>query len=250
MTKKKVLTVICIVLCIVIVAFAIGLLIWFRDDVFNMGNNSAYRKLTYTALGDSITYGAAPNSGKIVKVPYCNEVGNVLKLKRVHNLGISGSTIAGGPNSFTPMSERYTEIDASSNIISVLGGINDYGRSISLGAIEDTTNTTFYGALNVLAQGLKEKYPNAFIFFMTPLPIGNSVNHIPNSVGAYVEDYVQAIKDVCNKYDVSVLDSYTVSGFEDYCWNNPPDTVHPDSNYHKNVLAPIVAQYIKENLAK
>lgn len=203
-----------------------------------------FSELTYAALGDSITAGSRGKLSGVfsgyMDTPYCVLVKDELGLKSVTNYGISSSTISSGNGYVSPMVERYDEMDET-DIISVMGGINDYGKPVALGAINDTETTTFYGALNTLAKGLKEKSPNAFIFFMTPLSV-------PNFAPLLLK-YCQAMKEVCAKYDIPVLDTNSLCDFslEYNSVGYTGDGVHPSEEFHRDVLAPLIADFIKDN---
>ena len=207
-------------------------------------NKVDFSQLNYVALGDSITAGSR---GKLSGVfsgymdsPYCELVKDELGLKSVKNYGVSNSTISSGNGYVSPMVERFSSME-DADIVSVMGGINDYGKPVVLGTINDTQTSTFYGALNTLAKGLKEKYSNSFIFFMTPLSVPN--------YAPLLEKYCKAIKDVCAKYDILVLDTNSLCDFsKEYNADGyVGDGVHPSEEFHKNVLAPVIANFIKNN---
>ena len=214
----------------------------------NSGNTSVDNEkttLVYSALGDSITFGAIPNGGGAqMENPYPTLVGEIIGATKVNNYGIAGSTVASGENSLKPMCTRYSGLAKNSDIISVMGGINDIGKHIPLGTIDDYSNETFYGALNNLAYGLKTNYKDAFIFFIIPLPNSatyESETHLP---------YYNAVRNVCNKYKIPYFDAYKECGFENVMYNNGKDTTHPDQEFHSTVLAPMIAQFIKDNYTK
>ena len=207
-----------------------------------------FADLKYVALGDSITVALDGITHSGMPEPYCNVVQKLLGLKSVKNYGISGSTICTSTKKdfpFKPMCERYNEME-DADIVSVMGGTNDWGRHSPLGTIDDNCTDTFYGALNVLAQGLKIKYPHAFIFFMTPLRCKQYEGLLENSD---FDDFRQAVKDVCAKYDIPVLDTANLADFSQE-FNAPHysgDGVHPSQDFHHNILAPIIVQFLKDN---
>ena len=229
---------------------------WF-NDMFSIGNdvssNVDFSELKYAALGDSITYAMdGTQGGARMNKPYCEIVKDTLGLKSVQNYGISGSTVCTKTNSETysaykPMCERYKQMSDDFDIVSVMGGTNDYFQFATLGTISDTDTETFYGALNVLAKGLKEKYPNAFTFFMSPIKVRNASANTSNTKRH--DDICRAIKEVCAKYDISVLDTSTRVDFsqeynaDDYTG----DGVHPSQAFHRYVLAPVIADFIRNN---
>lgn len=199
-------------------------------------------------LGDSITYGYSNEKGEAMEKSYPTLLREKLNLSEVRNYGINGSTIAEGEN---PMYIRYQDMDENANIVSVLGGTNDFGRTTieisSLGKKGDKSGATLYGALNILCKGLKEKYPNAFIFFMTPLRCGGDT--IPNHYGYTLKDVKRAIEEVCLVYKIPVLDLYTTGEFhpedESFLKEYGVDDWHPNQKFVKEVLVNKIANFIK-----
>ncbi len=219
----------------------------------NRGNDNMvdFSKMTYVALGDSITYAMdGTNGGQHMDEPYCKLVGDILGFEHVENYGISGSTVSHAENfSYRPYCERYVDMIGDADVVSVMGGANDIANNCALGEYGDITTNTFYGALDVLAKGLKQKYPNAFIFFMTPLKIKFIDDSYDANYHLVADEYRFAIKQVCAKYDIPVLDTYALCDFaieykaEDY----EGDGVHPSQEFHKNTIAPVVAQFISNH---
>lgn len=206
-------------------------------------NTDDFSQLIYAALGDSITRGVI--GGAVADKPYCDCVGSILGLKSVYNYGVSGSTLCSKTENYThgykPMCERYKEMRDDADIVSLMGGTNDFSQGV-IGTIDDTATDTIYGALNELAKGLKEKYPNSFIFFMTPL---KSVWSTPTKQA----QICQAVKDVGNKYQIPVLDTANLVDFskEFNADGYSGDGVHPSQDFYKNELAPVIANFIKNN---
>ena len=114
------------------------------------------------------------------------------------------------------------------DIIAVSCGTNDWMYAWSpIGTIESTENTTLYGALKTLCQGLIDKYPQKLIFFTTPIKraqafangaggeyTADGVNTTPfskNKYGKTLGDYADIIKEVCGYYSIPVLDMYRES---------------------------------------
>lgn len=204
--------------------------------------------LKMNCLGDSITYGYSNKQGEAMEKSYPTLLKEILNLNTVRNYGINGSTIADGEN---PMYIRYKNMDDDANIVSVLAGTNDFGRTTieisPLGTKKDKQGNTVYGALDILCKGLKEKYPNALLFFMTPLRCGEDT--VPNKYGYTLEDVKKAIEEVCLEYKIPVLDLYSTGDFfpEDkmflkkYC----VDDRHPNQKFVEEVLAKKIAGFIK-----
>lgn len=198
-------------------------------------------------MGDSITYGNDGFSPKNEKVgfPYPVLVEQELNLRLSYNYGLGGSTVAEGENSFFAMSTRYVYMQKG-DVVSVLGGVNDFGRNIPLGKISDTSKETFYGALNALAEGLKNSYPDALIFFITPYKCSG----IPsvNKNGNTLKEFAEAVKQICELHNLPCLDFYETGGFENEMNKPESDRIHPSQSFYKNNTAPQIAEFIRENL--
>ena len=243
-----------------------------------LGNN--YNKLEgikWNVLGDSITsinY-SRPNWWEIIKDKY-----NIT----VNNYGISGTTLAHtddrhlwdydfekldgstiGYNPEDPSSwstgncicERFSKMSNEADLITVMGGTND--GSVKLGTWNSTDTSTFYGALNVLIQGLINKYPNKKIAFFTPIQSANC--YLTNVANASAEldkksseDTLslqlraEAIKRKCKQYSIPCLDLFNESGIngvggrktENY---RTDDNLHPSVTGNKN-MSVIIENFI------
>ncbi len=130
-------------------------------------------------------------------------------------------------------------LDNDCDLVLVEGGFNDYGLNIPLGTITDSMtssidNTTFYGALETLARNLLSKFATSKVAFVTTHKI-NSAYRTANSIGKTYTDYINAIKEVMEKYSIPVIDLYNNSKFnteltsyKSYTCNS--DGVHPTTS--------------------
>lgn len=155
---------------------------------------------SWSVLGDSISHPGLNNVSRKYWVWLTERAGGM----NMYNYGISGTRI-------TNFTQRYTQMHYS-DIITVFGGVNDWGQQnpTPMGTISDATNSTFYGALNILCSGLLTRFPKSTIIFLTPL--GNkgfspSFYEDENSLGLTVYDYADAILAVCKKYKIPVIDT-------------------------------------------
>ena len=124
-------------------------------------NTDVLRNLTFNAIGDS--YFAA--SGIALSQSWLSLMANELGMK-MNNYGIGGSTVSDYED-HNAMVNRYMNMERYANIIIVEGGRNDYNVRTPLGELEERNSKTFAGALNIMIDGLKEKYPNAMIVGIT-----------------------------------------------------------------------------------
>lgn len=216
-------------------------------------NNVDFSNLTYIAYGDSITCGADYTRGyAAMDDPYPELVSNILGLKSHSNLAISGSTLCSNNLNLVCMTDRIVANTTTANIVSVLMGVNDFNRSLPLGNIEDTTNSTVYGSLYLIAEHFKAHYSNSFVFFMTPFKqfYGGKGSYTLNSQNYTLFDVATAIKEVANKYNFPVLDLFEYGQYELEMYNANSDGLHPSQDFFRTYTAPQIAQFIKDNYNK
>ena len=196
-------------------------------------------------VGDSITYGTGCDGDK-----YWEILEETLQLSSVTGMGVAGSCISTtsdyGTNN-SPLINRYDTIPEA-DLISIFMGSNDYGHDTPLGTIADTTDVSFYGALNVIIPALQAKYPSSRIVFVTPMhrygfgtnsatSQTHTYDYIENGEGNTLKEYVDALKEVCERYSVPVVDMFTMSGLnpslEVIRTNYMPDGIHPNAEGHQ-----------------
>lgn len=221
-----------------------------KNNVENI--NKDFSKMTMMSIGDSITFGYVGSYTDSMETPYPEAVGEILGLKSVDNYGINSSAIAGTNESYTPMWNRVQSYDGDYDIISFMGGVNDFGYAYALGDKSSVDTNTIYGALKSIAKTLKTNHSDSFIFFMTPLKCdfpGLSYTK-PNGIGVSLYDIATAIKDVAKMYNIPVLDLYFASDFNPSTDSYNNDGLHPTQDFVKESLAPQIAKFIKDNYKK
>ena len=201
-------------------------------DIESQSNISG---LKWNALGDSITQGVGTTKSYVDYIVESTDV-------EVRNYGISGNMISSVPRGNSEgMSIRYADMDDDADIITVFGGTNDYGHGVvDIGSWEDTGSKTMYGGTKTLVKGLMSKYPTAKIGFILPIP-RHGLNGT-NNLG----DFVNVIKDVCDRYSIPTLDLYHGSGLMPGTGNphqgvlfNGTDSTHPNAEGHKIIATKI-----------
>ena len=142
----------------------------------------------------------------------------------------------------------------NADIVYVMGGTNDFWSAITLGQMGDKSETSFYGALDVLIRGLINKYPNSFIAFGTP-PKGWRETGYPNegenAKGNTMEQFNKAVKDVCGYYTIPVLDMKHELGIDPsipvHFTNYTSDGVHYNNRGY-NKIGKTVSRFIQSKL--
>lgn len=201
-------------------------------------------------FGDSITEGAMASSQDKC---FVERVGQLLNCT-VINHGVSGTRFA---RQKEPSSEprfdldfcyRLKDLNRNADYVFVFGGTNDYGHGDApIGAKEDNTPDTFYGAVNYLASNLLKMYRKEQIAFILPLyrlnednPYGEGNKKEPSLT---LEGYRKIICEVLDKYHIRYLDFRNEIGKAE---NNPLiyDGLHPNDKGHE-LLANLIVKYLK-----
>ncbi len=228
------------------------------DDA-DKGSTSA-DKPYMVCLGDSITYGQDGDpdveKGTRMKNPYPTLIKNRLRYD-VENLAVPGATICtgverdnsdGGDKIRPTIQDQLDLIEGNPDIISVMGGVNDCG-GLQLG--ENSTSNrdtkTFYGALRVMCSELKLNYPDAYIFFITPLRTATYSD--PNAT-SNLKTVSEAIKTVCAEFEIPVYDAFTEIEIDFTDPDTSSDGVHIAADVIKDDVAPKIIDFIKNNYKK
>ena len=195
-------------------------------------NRYDFSGLKIACLGDSITAASNLESEEgYQQYSYPARLKELLGAEEVYNLGIGGSSI--GRYWSDPYVERYREIPEDTDVIIVMGGTND-GFCVSdkeFGNLEDRAQRTFCGDLDELMRGLREHYPDAEIFFATPLP--NVLQDYLMSEREYLlpqQRFAETITTLAQEYDYEVIDLYNSNILDSHDANVVaeyiPDGVH------------------------
>ncbi|MGK4016735.1 SGNH/GDSL hydrolase family protein [Weissella paramesenteroides] len=177
----------------------------FSDEDLLSANPMATRKMTF--FGDSITW-------SYNKIKWSNLAAQSLDSTATIN-GVAGSTYSKADGRTDSAVERVADIK-DQDLVVVWFGVNDFHYGRPLGEFNNGDVSTVYGAVDNVLDTLISNNVTAKIMVMTPMK-----NHgyktspdsfTKNSVGLYQIDYVNAIKQVADKYSLPVLDMYAESG--------------------------------------
>lgn len=220
-------------------------------------DDEKYSNLVVNCLGDSLTRGyISATDPKFMNYPMPNQLKILMGFNNVRNYGQSGTCLSNNTGYYNdPMCTRYVNME-NADIVLVMGGTNDMLTNVPLGTINDfdsdeSTNHTFYGGLNRLAQGLINKYQTynptkktKVIFITFP-----QNSYVQSHKTEYLQ-YNQAIRDVCARYSLPVIDlakelglSYLYTG----TWT-VGDGTHFSQDTVTNIFTPYIAQKLKEIL--
>lgn len=169
-------------------------------------------------FGDSLVSGQRDDSAE--GGAYCRRLKEHLSLADCENRGVSGRPVADGTASGdgTVTSVLAVSDYASYDLVIIAGGTNDFKLNVPIGAIGSVggtfDRTTFYGALQTIAEYLMLKKANIRVCLWTPLQRNNDGYDITttNTAGHKLSDYCDAIKAVGKLYAFPVVDMYEISG--------------------------------------
>lgn len=194
-----------------------------------------FKNKKWTALGDSHTQQGY----------YTSQVVNKLNLN-LTNKGYGGSTIADNETGYSFI-DRYQDIPSDSEIITIYGGTNDWGQSITLkNESNDHDETTVCGALRTILDYYCTNFKTAFIFVITP-PTSFSKfedNSYKNTLELTMRDYAAAIKEVALEYSVPIIDFNSNSGINKFNQNELlEDKVHLKEFANKRLAQIIIEKF-------
>jgi len=155
----------------------------------------------WAQLGDSITAQAMWQAAVVSKLSLVST-----------NFGVSGTKISGADVNAMCNDARINAIPTTVDLVSVMGGTNDWAQNTALGLVDSVDVTTFNGALNVMVNKLSTRFPAKRIaLFTTPygelytLPTGWP-NAATNTQGLTTRDYAEAIRIQGKRWGVPVVD--------------------------------------------
>lgn len=207
-------------------------------------------------LGDSITAAAnLDDEENYQQYSYPARLKELLGAEEVYNLGIGGSSI--GRYWMDAFVDRYKDIPEDVDIIIIMGGTNDgfCASDKEFGSLNERAYRTFCGDLDELMRGLGEHYPDADIFFATPLP--NVLHDYLRSERDYLlpqQNFVDVILALAKEYGFSVIDLYNSNILDshdaDIVANYIQDGVHANHEGYQLMAEHFAAELIRyyENL--
>jgi len=176
------------------------------------------RPITWTALGDSITYlnDHPDETGNRVTKGYMTRVTDSLGDVTFINQGHNGWTSVGIAKAIEQLGLRRTDV------YSVLLGTNDWWQGIPAGTLQDFTNNTgtatVSGAFRIIIDKIRSLNQRAKIILITPMQRGDFVyiaDKHNNAWGSYkakdgqvLASIVNAIKAIGEKERITVIDLY------------------------------------------
>lgn len=192
-------------------------------DSVNYDNITKTRSLSYASIGTSITYqdgkayATGPESGQIA-IGYQTHLLRQLKLNTYYNYGYSGNSLtAVNPDDGLSII-RKRGLWNPAQLYTVELPTNDFKLNRSLGDTSDyinnTGDTTFYGAYRILIDFFYSTSPSCNIVLFTGLQRNNSgyTSFSINSKGFSLNDYNNAIRYIGKRESIPIVDLFYNSG--------------------------------------
>lgn len=177
------------------------------DGVLNTYATRPWQGKVANFLGDSITEGATVDGS------YVPVVKDLLGLSVSNNYGVAGgrlcNTTAEIDALYTPLIDRYTQIDMSADIIFILIGTNDYTSQVPIGATDSSSTYEFKGALNIMMDWFRINFPDKLVIFSTLLHRYNDT-----ALTIKAQEYRDAIKERCFAKKFVCYDAFANTGFD------------------------------------
>lgn len=232
------------------IPLALGVTLFSSKGSVNANSNA---NLKIDCFGDSTTWGANGNGvGDGNAISWVTHLKELIGVNDILNIGKKGSRFAVTDSRKDSFVERLSKVRPDSNLVIVMGGVNDFNNGVPLGKFGDTDTHTFYGAVETVLKTLINQNPARNIVFMTPMksnfksekkPYPNSFEK--NSQNLNSVDYVNAIKEVCGAYSVPVIDMYNESGISPFNEAQQkmymPDSLHYNEEGYKRLAKRIAA---------
>ena len=167
----------------------------------------------------------------------------------VKNYANGGQGYMKGTNNFVEQSKR---VSSDCDIVTIFGSWNDWNDMYdNIGTYKDTGTDTLCGCIYNTINNIIERCPDAKIGIITPTP-WKSTNYFTlsdYSLGK-AQGYIDALVGVGRMYGIPVLNLFDESGLRPYeedfrnKYYHEADGVHPNSEGHKNYVAPPIEQFI------
>ncbi|EPB8168489.1 SGNH/GDSL hydrolase family protein [Clostridium perfringens] len=182
-----------------------------KDKLFAKNITSPLKDKLICFNGDSICQGLVNNGGyaKILK----DQTGC-----KIENRAIGGGTLSANGKGYHEICNDIANMSDDANMVILEGGINDYFQAIELGEMKplndftsEVDKTTVLGGLESIFRTCIDKWLGVPIIFVIVHPVSNTRFTI-NSKGYSFQMLADAIKKMCSKYSIALVDLLNESG--------------------------------------
>ena len=232
-----------------------------KTDVTQMINNKLSEKNTWYAgkklsiFGDSITEcsGSFTLANGVEGSEWSILLNKHFGFGEVVNCGLGGSTVVDLAPSCMSNDKRINAIPEDSDVITFMGGTNDWLQNQPIGTLEGSDG--YYNGLKTVAEKLIKRFPTAKIFWMTPTygligdGTGQNYTEISSSAQINLYEYVKAMRETAKRYGFPLIDLYGSCGWNEFnakiYLNDEKNLLHPNKNGGKRIASVIIGEFEK-----
>lgn len=206
------------------------------------------RKITWVALGDSITYlnDHQEETGNRISKGYMTLITEKYPHVRYINQGHNGWTAV-------KIADQIEELKLQkADVYTIFLGTNDWWQGRPLGSYdnykENTGPATYYGAIRVIVDKMKRLNKKAKIILITPMQRGDFVyldGYSNNAYGCYkpkngqyLEQFANALVEIGKRNNLKVVDLYHDSGIVHENMVNFKRLRNPETGEYQNYPYP------------
>lgn len=201
-----------------------------------LGEEGAVRT-RYLFLGDSTVCGYKDNNGNDI-LSYVHFF-EQRRSADVTNAAIGGATYSNGFGYNINYQLNLVDIP-SYDVAFFQFGINDFAKALLIGRVDSTDTYTVCGAMNTAIKRLQSSGVECYCIL--PFYYRSQFDPIKNERGYVFGEYLDAIKKVCERNHVTIIDFNTAFGINgDNFWDYYIDNVHPGG-----VLQQRAGEYLDE----
>lgn len=174
----------------------------------------------FTAIGDSYIANQSDQSGNAWASLFANKYGSYYYMR-----GIGGTGLVEDNGYGLSVLHRLNTIPDDSDFILIVGGKNDYNDQTSL--------ATFKNGISTIIETIQSDHPNSKMMFATPWNTYGS----SDSANIKLEEYADAIEEICEKYSVPCFNSFKKSNI--FMYDSTFRSIYsqaPDDGSHLNDL--------------
>lgn len=223
--------------------------LWVPDQSSGETENAGYSGKTVVMFGDSIVAGWGWQEGYGITKPLSEKYPGATW----DNQAVSGSDMANRSGAEHPsIISKINAYSGNADGILLEGGTNDVNNGVPLGSItsgydDSFDETTFTGALESALKKIMNQYPMSYKMFLIP--------HNFAKDNSFVDSYHDRAAEVCEKWNVPVLDmrkrlqlAMTTQNKNAYTHNpntKSGDGVHPNEELYRKFYSPLVDQFFR-----
>lgn len=229
----------------VLLAFMISLVFISMETNAQENIKEEFNKKRIIYFGDSITEGSANN-----RISWVQYIDKINKFDKSNNASRSGATFSKERIDNMIVTQVLKHKEEKYDYVLLQGGVNDamveapLGKMNSSYELEDFDPSTYIGMLDITFYYLTEYYYGSSIGVMITYPTSQASDYGWGGLTSSPDEYYKALRNVCDKWDISYIDFYNGKLSHIITEEELPDGLHlNDQGYQK--ISPYLADFIQ-----